>query len=139
MTPRSKMWAATLGAMAALATAGGAAAHHSAAMFDSSKTVVLKGVVKQFQWTNPHSWLIVSVQTPDGRVVDWSVEMTSPNLLQRAGWRPSTIHPGDRIVVTGAPLRDGSLGAQFQKATLGDGRTLTYDSITAAPARAEPR
>lgn len=124
-----KRSAAVLGALIALASGGLASAHHSAAMFDASKTVTLKGVVKQFQWTNPHSWLIISVQNPDGRVVDWSVEMTSPNLLQRAGWRPSTIQVGDRITVVGAPLRDGSLGAQFQKATMGDGRTLTYESV----------
>lgn len=121
---------AVLGVILALAGAGAALAHHSAAMFDSSKTVTLKGVVKQFQWTNPHSWILVSVQTPDGRVVDWSIEMTSPNLLQRAGWRPTTLTPGDRITITATPLRDGSLGAQFQKATLGDGRVLTYQGVS---------
>lgn len=114
----------------ALAGAGIASAHHSAAMFDASKTIVIEGVVKQFQWTNPHSWLIVEAKQPDGTTREWSIEMTSPNLLTRAGWRPSTIKPGSQIRVVASPLRDGSPGAQFRCATLPEGRLLTYQSAS---------
>lgn len=123
----------TLGLLVALAGAGIASAHHSAAMFDPSKTVTIQGVVKQFQWTNPHCWLIVTADA-DGGKQDWSFEMTSPNLLARVGWRPSTFKPGDKISINGAPLRDGSSGAQFKCATLADGRTLTYESVSASTA-----
>ena len=125
-----------LGSLLALAGAGLASAHHSAVMFDSTKTVRLEGIVKQFQWTNPHSWLIVTVQASGGKTEDWSFEMTSPNLLARAGWRPTTIKPGEKIRIVGAPLRDGSPGAQFKCATLADGRLLTYESVS-APAATE--
>ncbi|MBL8642315.1 MAG: hypothetical protein JNK21_00165 [Rhodospirillaceae bacterium] len=119
----------------ALAFLGGstASAHHSAAMFDQTKSVKLEGTVKQFQWTNPHTWLTVTVQDEGGLVVDWSVEMTSPNLLARAGWRPNTVKPGDKITVNISPLRDGSSGGQFVSATLADGRVLKYEGITPAP------
>lgn len=126
------------GLFLALAWLGSASAHHSAAMFDPAKTVVLEGVVNQFRWTNPHTWLIVTVQTTDGKAQEWSVEMTSPNLLSRAGWRPTTIKPGEKIKVVGSPLRDGSSGLQFKCATLSDGRLVTYESISASPAAAGP-
>jgi hypothetical protein len=129
----------------ALGVTGPAVAHHSAAMFDPTKTVVLDGVVKQFRWTNPHSWLIVAVQSADGTAREWSIEMTSPNLLSRAGWRPGTIKPGEKIRIVAAPLRDGSAGAQFKCAMLSDGRRVTYESVrapasdaAAAPAATSP-
>lgn len=121
-----------IGVLVALSGAGLASAHHSAAMFDPSKSVTIQGVVKQFQWTNPHCWLIVT--DANGKLQDWSFEMTSPNLLARVGWRPSTFRPGDKIRIVGAPLRDGSPGAQFKCAVLGDGRTLTYESTSATTA-----
>lgn len=110
-----------------------ALAHHSAAMFDQTKSVTIEGTVKQFQWTNPHTWLTVTVQSEKGQIVDWSVEMTSPNLLARAGWRPNTVKPGDKIKVNISPLRDGSSGGQFVSATLSDGKVLKYEGITPAP------
>ena len=113
---------------------GHASAHHSAAMFDATKSVTLRGTVKQFRWTNPHAWLYVTVDAADGAAEEWSIEMTSPNLLKRAGWLPSTIKFGDKITVVGAPLRDGSRGAQFRSATMGDGRVLSYSGITTAAA-----
>lgn len=115
-----------------LATAGSASAHHSAAMFDAKKHVVIEGVVKQFQWTNPHSWLIVTATQPDGTTQEWSIEMTSPNLLARAGWRPSTIKAGEKIKVLANPLVDGNPGGQFRCAALPDGRILTYLSAAGA-------
>lgn len=113
-------------------------AHHSAAMFDATKSVTLTGVVTGFQWTNPHSWIRITAPGPDGKPVEWSVEMTSPNLLARAGWRPSTVKPGERVTIVVAPLRDGSAGGQFKKLTFSDGRVATYAGITPAPDRSQP-
>ena len=105
------------------------AAHHSAAMFDRTRVVTLNGTVKGFQWTNPHSWL--QLTTADGK--DWSIEMTSPNLLARTGWKPTTLKPGDKITVIASPLRDGGAGGQFRSATLADGRQLTNEGVVGAP------
>ena len=64
-------------------------AHHSAAMFDEKKTVTVEGVVKEFQFTNPHSWLLVDVTDKNGKVMTWGFEAEGPSTLQRAGIRPS--------------------------------------------------
>jgi ABC-type oligopeptide transport system substrate-binding subunit len=101
-----------------------AVAHHSFSMFDETKEVVLKGAVKEFQWSNPHTWIQLNVTDASGNVVEWSIEGGSPNLLGRQGWKRNTLKTGDQIEVTVHPLRDGQPGGSFMRAVLADGRTL---------------
>jgi len=107
-----------------LGAAAPAIAHHSAAGIDRSKSVTLAGTVKAFGWQNPHSWMEVEVPDDKG-VTTWKVEMTSPAFLIRAGWKASTLKPGDKVTVKIFPLRDGDPGGLFQSVTLADGSTLT--------------
>jgi hypothetical protein len=102
---------------------GSAAAHHSFAMFDQTKTVTLKGTVIEFQWTNPHAFLHVEV-TEDGRKTAWHVELNSPNNLRRQGWRSDSVKPGEAVTVVINPLRDGTSGGLFVSVTLPDGTIL---------------
>jgi len=99
--------------------------HHSAAGIDRTKTVTLAGTVKQFGWQNPHSWMEVEVPGDNGVVTTWKVEMTSPAFLVRAGWKATTVKPGDKVTVKVYPLKDGDPGGLFQSVTLADGSTLT--------------
>jgi hypothetical protein len=119
-----KLKALGLAGVVAVALAGPALAHHSFAMFDADKTVELKGTVKEFQWTNPHSWLQVMVMDQDGKSVEWSLEMGSPGGLAREGWRPKTVKPGDKVTVSLHPLKDGSNGGQLLGVILPDGTKL---------------
>jgi hypothetical protein len=92
--------------------AGPALAHHSFAMFDSAKEVSLEGTVREFQWTNPHSWLQVTV--PRGNAtIEYSIELGSPNSMSRRGWRRTTFKPGDRVTLVMNPMRDGSPGGSL--------------------------
>jgi hypothetical protein len=59
-------------------------AHHSGTMFDEGKEVTLEGVVKEFQYTNPHSWLLVDVTNADGSVTTWGFEAEGPSTLMQA-------------------------------------------------------
>jgi hypothetical protein len=104
--------------------------HHSAAGIDRGKTVMLAGTVKAFGWQNPHSWMEVEVPDDKGVVTTWKVEMTSPAFLIRAGWKASTLKPGDKVTVKVFPLRDGDPGGLFQSVTLADGSTLTERPVT---------
>ena len=101
--------------LAALTTQ--AFAHHSGAMFDDDKEVTLTGTVKDFQYTNPHSWLLVDVKGADGKVVTWGFEAEGPSTLTRAGIRKSDFAPGTPITITGHPMRDGRPAAAWVKAT----------------------
>lgn len=111
--------------LAATAFSGSGAAHHSFAMFDDSKEVVLTGVVKEFQWTNPHTFVQFEVQGADGTVTEWSIEGASPNGLARVGWKRTSIKAGDQLAITINPLRSGEHGGNFVQAKFADGRILT--------------
>lgn len=100
-----------------------ALAHHSFAPFDQSKTVAYKGTVSEFQWTNPHSWLILKVKGEQGEEV-WSFEMLSPNVLRRMGWRRDILKPGDVVTVTANPARDGSKAGLMVDVVGADGKPI---------------
>lgn len=100
---------------------GRTSAHHSFAMFDSSKTISIEGTVKDFAWKNPHVIIWVATPAKDGKPEGlWSVETTSPGNLTRAGWSRRTFNPGDRVKLDIRPLRNGETGGQFVRATLTD-------------------
>jgi hypothetical protein len=107
-----------------LLVAGSASAHHSFAMFDRSKETTLVGVVQEFQWTNPHSWIEIDVPNEGGGTDKWSIECNSPNNLARQGWKSSSIKAGDKISVVIWPLRSGEKGGLFISLTLPDGQVL---------------
>jgi hypothetical protein len=104
-------------AFAVLLTAGAALAHHSFAMFDQTKTIALKGSVKELRWTNPHVFIQVLVKNERGAEDEWSIEMTSPEHLSRTGWRPGTLKPGDAVTLNIHPLVDGDMGGQYLSGT----------------------
>jgi hypothetical protein len=121
---------AVLFAALALATvvAGFAArpafAHHSFAMFDQKKEVTLNGVVREFQWTNPHAFIHIEVPNDSGGKDLWQVELNSPNNLTRQGWRSTSVKVGEQVTLVLNPLRDGSKGGLFVSVKLPDGKVL---------------
>ena len=123
-----------LAVIAAVAVAAPVHAHHSFAMFDRAKTLSIDGTVKEFELTNPHSWLYVVTEDADGKVAEWTIEMGSPGGMARNGWRHDTVIPGDKIVVEIHPLRDGTYGGQFLTAKLSDGRLIGGGDSGIAPA-----
>jgi len=100
------------------------AAHHSFAAFNMQGEKTLSGTVKQFDWTNPHTWIWVNVPNEQGVVETWAIEGMSPNFLGRRGWTKSTLKAGDKVSVVIRPMRDGSKGGMFVRATLADGKVL---------------
>ena len=100
-----------------------AMAHHSFAMFDTTKTTALTGTVTVFEWTNPHAYIEIDV--PDGNgVKHWSVELGSPSILLQSGWKFKDLKHGDKVTVRISPLKSGQPGGLLVQATLPDGRTL---------------
>lgn len=98
-----------------------ALAHHSGAMFDHSKTVTLRGTVKEFQYTNPHSWLQVMILSPSGTVTQWGFEAEGPSTLLRAGIKAKTFRPGDKVTVVANPMRDGRPAGSLISVTMSNG------------------
>ena len=150
--------------LAGIAVAFGAipaVAHHSFAMFDASKQTTVAGTVKEFQWTNPHAFIVMMVANGDGprnhpllkdlnlpplliddfngdgQVDQWAIEMGGPGGLARQGWVPKTLKPGMNISVIMHPLREGH-GGQFLAVTLPDGTQLGNPNVEPTPERAAP-
>jgi hypothetical protein len=112
-------WAA---ALCALAVGGAALAHHSFAMFDNTRSVTLSGTVHKYQWTNPHGYLELDVPAAGGK--RYVLEMTSINMLSRAGWNSRTVRFGDQVTAMMAPLRDGQPGGLLLELTLPTGKHM---------------
>jgi hypothetical protein len=93
-------------------------------MFDGEKTQVLEGTIKEFQWTNPHSWIVLTVDNARGQPEQWAIEMGGPGRLSRQGWAATTLAPGMKVKAIIHPLRDGANGGQFMAVTLPDGTLL---------------
>ena len=108
----------------AMLLAVSAAAHHSFAMFDNSRSITLHGKVTLFQWTNPHAYLEVDADQPGGETKHFTLEMTSINMMSRGGWTSRTVKAGDVVTVVVAPLRDGQPGGLVLEVTLPDGRHM---------------
>ena len=119
-----------------LATAGVLAAaafpvyaHHSfSAEFDSSKPLRLEGKVVKMEWSNPHTWLYIDVDKPDGTVEHWAVEGGAPGVLLRNGWTRNSLPAGTKIIVNGFPSKDGALRANSRSIEFPDGRKLDAGS-----------
>ncbi len=121
----TKALAAAAAAAAVAATSTPALAHHSTAVFDMTKTVEITGTVKDFQWTNPHTWTDVMVEGSDAADL-YGLEGMSPNYLARNGWTKHTLKPGDKITFQVHPLKDGRKGGFMVSAKFPDG-TLLYN------------
>jgi hypothetical protein len=116
--------------VAAVALAGSlvyvrpALGHHSGAGFNSDKVIELTGTIKEFQFTNPHTWIQVIVEDPKGEKVEWSLEWGSPNQLGRQGIRPSTFPPGAKVTMRLRPMLNGAPAGAFVGAKFADGKTV---------------
>ena len=106
-----------------------ALAHHSfAAQYDADRPVTLTGVVTKVEWLNPHARFYVDVADEDGNVVNWNLELASPNILRRNGWTRHFVEIGDQVIVEGSLARDGTRMANALSVSLADGtRIITRD------------
>jgi hypothetical protein len=105
--------AALLAGGAFLALSSAAIAHHSFAMFDQENRIELAGVVQEFKFTSPHSFILLQVKEQDGSTTVWNLEGNAPSNLVRDGWSSKTLKPGDEIELTVEPLRSGAPGGSW--------------------------
>ncbi len=115
-----KHYVAGLAMMIGLASAVVASAHHSAVMFDTSREIVVEGVVTDYDWRNPHVHMTLDTTGPNGEVFEQRVEVGAPSVLSPLGLTPDSLRVGERVTVHGNPNRvderRGMLGLYLTKA-----------------------
>lgn len=109
-----------------IAAAVPASAHHSFAMYDRTREMTLKGVVREVEWRNPHVFIQLVVTDRRGRTVEWSLEGGSPGILKRNGWKRTALKGGEPVTMVIYPLKDGKPGGSFLEVTKADGSKLYY-------------
>src|SRR6266853_6780625 len=120
---RSRFVAVIIAAIVLL-TAVPSFAHHSTAMYNMANPVTVTGVVKRFEWTNPHAFVYLEVTDEKGAKVEWAIEMMSLNHLKSYGWTHSTVKPGDKISCTGGAAKSGDPAMLSSLMKLADGRMI---------------
>lgn len=106
------------------ACASPSSAHHSFAMFDQSKKMVIDGTVSKFIWTNPHVFIAVEVPSKGGKPERYAIEAASTNMLARNGWKVSSLKVADRVRLTFYPLKSGEKGGLLIQVQRGNGTIL---------------
>ena len=106
-------------------------AHHSTTMFDANKVITLHGTVREFQYANPHAWLIVVVLNPDGTTTTWGFEgPAGPTVMMRAGIHHGDLPPGTKVIVKGHPMKDGRNAGQWMSVTReSDGKVFSLERV----------
>jgi hypothetical protein len=95
-------------AMAVLFSAIPAMSHHSNSAYEVEKVITVKGVVKEWKWTNPHTWLYLTVDDGKGGKTEWACEGRAPGVLGRIGWDRVVLKPGEKVTVHMSPAKDGT-------------------------------
>jgi len=100
-------------------------AHHGTAVFDTSKTLTLKGSVTEWDWSNPHCLLQFDVKNESGQVVHWIAETQNPGNMVYAGWGKASFKPGDEVTVTLMPTKNGLPYGRIKEVVLPNGKKLS--------------
>lgn len=135
--PRVVLAFALAGAL--LSVTSSTLAHHSYAMFDTSKHATVIGTVAKLEWINPHVyvWMYVPSKNEAGKYDLYAFENGSINALTHLGWNATVLKAGDKITLDYWPLKDGRLGGHVDKAKLADGRVLLgAGAASGAPGKA---
>jgi len=119
----------TLVTAAVVLAAAPARSHHSNVAYEVTKVVTITGVVKQFRWSNPHTWLYVVVDDGKGGTVEWACEGRAPGILLRAGWTRSSLKAGETVTVDMSPAKDGKPTAIIARVTKADGTILSNQPV----------
>ena len=99
-------------------------AHHSNSAYEVEKVVTLTGTVKAWKWSNPHTWLTLTVTNESGETVDWELEGRAPGVLGRIGWDRFVLKAGEKVTVHMSPAKDGSKVGIIARVTKADGTIL---------------
>jgi hypothetical protein len=104
-----------------------ALAHHSLAPYDRETSRTIEGVVKRYEFVNPHVKFLLTVTNPDGSSTEWFFESSNVSRMRARGFNSVSARVGDKITVRYNPLRSGSPGGYLTGFT--DSRGHSYGPV----------
>jgi hypothetical protein len=104
--------------------AGVLSAHHSVAGYDTEKQVEQRGVIVEYNWRNPHVFVVWNVKDQSGKVVQWAGEMNSPTSMMQVGMNKNSLKVGDEVILTINPSKTGNPLGIIRKVTTPDGKII---------------
>jgi len=119
-------------ALAAIALAAPALAHHGFGRFNSREDIDVEGTLTGLDFVNPHSYVYFDAVGPDGEVIPMRCEMRAATVLRRSGWSPEMFVEGVRIRITGNPHFDDPASCYAETLTLGETELERYQQLTDA-------
>ena len=121
MRSRSARLLILCGFVSAVGAVSGLQAHHAVAgVYDLNKEIVLEGVLKKLNFTNPHASIELTVPNPDGTSTDWVLTTASVTNLTREGINKTSMKPGEKLKVTVLPAKNGHPAGFIRSLQLGD-------------------
>ncbi len=123
---RRKLSVAVAGVGLLLAAAPVVAHHAFSAEFDANRPVQIRGTVTRMEWINPHAWIHLRVNKPDGATEVWMVEGGTPNTLFRRGVTKDSLKVGTEIVVDGYQSKDRAGAGTDERPLKANGRNVTF-------------
>jgi hypothetical protein len=121
---KSKLFMMVVAAVAVVASAGTMFAHHGANLYDSTKAVMLKGTITQFEWGNPHNQIYFDVKDDKGNIVHWVTSTEPPAVMSEQGWTRKSLKPGDEITAYVYAAKNGAPVGNLQRVVKADGTEL---------------
>jgi hypothetical protein len=130
---KSRLFMVMAVAVAVGAFAGTVSAHHGANLYDSTKAVMLKGTITQFEWGNPHNQIYFDVKDDKGNVVHWVTSTEPPAVMTEQGWTRKSLKPGDEITAWVYAAKNGAPVGNLQKVVKADGTVLNAGFVPLPP------
>jgi hypothetical protein len=109
-------------------------AHHSiAGVYDTTRQVTIDGTVSEFHFVNPHPYVIVEVKGAEGTPQPWKLEMDNLSELVEVGMTNQTFKRGDRVTVTGSPIRPPQSQALYIRKLDRPSDGFQYEQVGSSP------
>lgn len=90
-------------------------AHHGSAEYHVDREVVVTGRVKEWRFTNPHTWVVLTVTRPGGAVEEWNGEGPPLQWAQSRNWSATTLKTGETARLVMYPSRRDAHGGLIKR------------------------
>lgn len=93
----------------------GVEAHHGSADYDVGREVTVEGIVREWRWSSPHTWVLLVVTRSNASTEQWSGEGPPLQWAEARGWSKATLKPGETVRLVMYPSRGEARGGLVKR------------------------